>query len=167
MVVTVDLDNDADIHPPNKIDVGERLARLPLAQVYGRDVPVSGPQYDSCIVREGSIIVKFKHAGGGLITGGHTQPGHFVKTDKAEIHGFELAGSDNQWHRAQAVIEGQTVIVTSTKVKEPLAVRYACHPHAPKGEPWNLYNDARLPASPFCSDWDRMPYDPARNPMPK
>jgi sialate O-acetylesterase len=58
-------------------------------------------------------------------------------------------------------------VVSSAQVKQPVAVRYACAPQPPKGSPWNLYNASALPASPFCSDWSRMPYDPARNPMPK
>jgi sialate O-acetylesterase len=68
---------------------------------------------------------------------------------------------------ANALIEGQTLVVSSEKVKQPVAVRYACAPQPPKDRPWNLYNTSALPASPFCSDWSRMPYDPARNPMPK
>ena len=58
------------------------------------------------------------------------------------------------------------MIVKSYLVKQPVAVRYACHPVALKKDlPWNLYNKAGLPASPFCSDWSLMPYDPAQNPM--
>jgi len=56
------------------------------------------------------------------------------------------------------------VLVKSLSVKQPVAVRYACHPEAPKDRPWNLYNKSGLPASPFCSDWSKMPYDPAKNP---
>ena len=72
---------------------------------------------------------------------------------------------DGVWHPAKAKVKGRTVMVKSLQVKQPVAVRYACHPEAPEDRPWNLYNKSGLPASPFCSDWGKMPYDPAENPM--
>lgn len=80
------------------------------------------------------------------------------------MNGFELVGADGQWHAAKATIKDDTVVVSSSKVPAPVAVRYACHPTAPKDRPWNLYNKAGLPASAFCSDWETMPYDPTKNP---
>jgi hypothetical protein len=59
------------------------------------------------------------------------------------------------------------VVITSKQVPSPVAVRYACYAAAPAGRAGNFYNTEGLPASPFCSDWARMPYDPARNPMGK
>ena len=83
------------------------------------------------------------------------------------MNGFELMRADNVWREAVARIDGQTVVVTSARVPNPVAVRYACRPQAPEGKPWNLYNRSWLPASPFCSDWNVMPYDPTKNPLPK
>ena len=80
--------------------------------------------------------MSFKHTDGGLIAKG------------GELKGFVIAGADQQWKPAQARIEGDQVIVTSTDVKQPTAVRYAW-------ENWptcNLYNGAGLPASPFRTD---------------
>ena len=90
--------------------------------------------------------------------------GTIVEAKDGALHGFELVGEDGIWHPAKAKVKGQTALVKSLQVKRPVAVRYACHPEAPKDRPWNLYNKAGLPASPFCSDWKRMPYDPAKNP---
>ncbi len=164
MVVTIDLDNANDIHPPNKIDVGERLARWPLAKLYGKKIPFSGPLFRDVKVRDAEVVVRFDYAKEGLMAGRIEGVGEIVEAKDGLLHGFELVGEDGVWHPAKAKVKGQTVLVKSLPVKRPLAVRYACHPEAPKDRPWNLYNQAGLPASPFCSDWKLMPYDPAKNP---
>ena len=167
MAVTIDLDYANDIHPPNKIDVGERLARWPLAKVYSRKVPVSGPLFRGVELRAGTAVVSFLHADGGLMAGKLAGVMKLAKADDGVLHAFELVGKDGAWHAAEAKIDGETVVVTSKQVPSPVAVRYACYAAAPAGRAGNLYNTEGLPASPFCSDWTRMPYDPARNPMGK
>jgi len=164
MAVTIDLDNANDIHPPNKIDVGERLARWPLAKLYGKKIPFSGPLFRDAKIRDGEVVVHFDHAKEGLMAGRIEGVGKIVESKDDALHGFELVGEDGVWHPAKAKVKGQTVLVKSLSVKQPVAVRYACHPEAPKDRPWNLYNKAGLPASPFCSDWSKMAYDPAKNP---
>lgn len=162
MAVTIDLDNANNIHPPNKIDVGERLARWPLAKLYGRKLAVSGPTPGQASKRGSSMVIEFD---GELMVGRIEGVGKIIEAKSKQLNGFELVGSDGKWHWAKAVIEKQTVVVTSDQVKQPVAVRYACYPQAPKDQTPNLYNKAGLPASPFCSDWKKMPYDPAKNPM--
>ena len=82
-------------------------------------------------------VVSFDHLGGGL-----------VSQDGKDLAGFTLAGDDMVFHPAKAVIEGDTVVVTSDKVQKPSAVRYAW-----KNYPVvNLANKAGIPASPFRSD---------------
>ena len=166
MVVTVDLDFHNDIHPPNKIDVGERLARWPLAKVYSRKIHFSGPLYRAITIKTGAIHVAFDHANEGLMIG-KAGVGKVTELKDGTLNGFEVADKAGVWHAAKAVIQGKGVVVRSDAVKEPIALRYACHPQATKDRPWNLYNKAGLPASPFCSDWSKMPYDQARNPIPK
>jgi sialate O-acetylesterase len=167
MAVTIDLDNGNDIHPPNKIDVGERLARWPLANEYSREIAVSGPMFRDAKRQGESVAVSFDPIGVGLMVG-RFKGVQAVETDvDGELNGFELIGPDGQWHGANASIDGELVIVSSPNVKQPSAVRYACHPQASGDKPWNLYSKEGLPASPFCSDWTQMPYDPMQNPMPK
>jgi sialate O-acetylesterase len=166
MVITLDLDHEDNIHPPNKIDVGERLARWPLARQYGKDLTVSGPMYAGAAFAEGEATVRFDHAEGGLVIGRLDGVAAVREAVGATLNGFELLGDDNVWRDAAARIVGQTVVVTNPDVPKPFAVRYACRPQAKEEKPWNLYNRAWLPASPFCSDWQHMPYDPARNPVP-
>ena len=165
MVVTIDLDNANDIHPPNKIDVGERLALWPLAKLYGKKIPFSGPLFREVEIRGTETIVRFDYAEEGLIAGRIKSIGKIVEVRDGDLNGFELADMDGVWHPAKAKVVGQTVSVKSLRVRRPVAVRYACHPEAPEGRPWNLYGKSGLPASPFCSVWGLMPYDPAENPM--
>ena len=165
MVVTIDLDNANDIHPPNKIDVGERLALWPLAKLYGKKIPFSGPLFREVEIRGTEAIVRFDYAEEGLIAGRIKSIGKIVEVKDGDLNGFELADMDGVWHPAKAKVKGRTVMVKSLQVKQPVAVRYACHPEAPEDRPWNLYGKSGLPASPFCSDWGKMPYDPAENPM--
>ena len=164
MAVTVDLDFHNDIHPPNKIDVGERLARWPLAKVYSRKIHFSGPLYRTVTIKPGAIHVAFDYVNEGLMIG-IAGVGKVTELKDGTLNGFEVADKAGAWHAAKAVIQGKGVVVRSDAVKEPVALRYACHPQATKDRPWNLYNKAGLPASPFCSDWSKMPYDQARNPI--
>lgn len=68
---------------------------------------------------------------------------------------FELADDAGNWHPARATMDGSTVLVRSSSVIKPRAVRYACS-GAPANA--NLYNQAGLPASPFCSDLELLPW---------
>ena len=162
MAVTIDLDFHNDIHPPNKIDVGERLARWPLAKVYSRKIHFSGPLYREATIKAGAINVAFDHVGAGLMIG-KAGVGKVTELKEGTLNGFEMANKAGAWHAAKAVIQGKNVVVRSNAVKRPAAVRYACHPQTTKDLPWNLYNMEGLPASPFCSDWSMMPYNPRLN----
>lgn len=168
MVVTIDLVDQANyIHPPNKIAIAHRLARWALAKQYGRPLPTSGPTYRAHTIHDNALILAFDHATNGLISAAHTAPDQITPTPDTPLHGFEIAGPDGQWSPARALIKNNTIILTSPKVSHPVAARYACYPQAPKGQPPNLYNTSLLPASPFCTDWSLMPYEPARNALSK
>ena len=137
MAVTVDIGEAKNVHPHNKQDVGDRLARIALANVYGRKIEYSGPVYDSMAVEGETVRLKFAHIGSGLIA------------KDGPLKWFEVAGSDRKFVPADARIDGRTVVLTSTTVKSPVAVRYAWDSY-PEG--CNLYNDAGLPAVPFRTD---------------
>ncbi|MGH9450208.1 MAG: sialate O-acetylesterase, partial [Terriglobia bacterium] len=67
--------------------------------------------------------------------------------------GLEIAGANRQFVRADAVIDGDTVVVRSDSVSNPVAVRYAWQSYPI----CNLYNEAGLPASPFrTDDWEQL-----------
>ena len=136
MAVTIDIGEKTNVHPRNKQDVGDRLARIALAKQYGKPSEWSGPVYESMAVDGASIRLKFSHATGLLARGG--QP----KT-------FEIAGGDGKFVSAEAKIEGEYVVVSSPTVTTPVAARYAWAAY-PEG--CNLYNSVDLPAAPFRTD---------------
>ncbi len=137
LALAIDIGDAADIHPKNKQEVGRRLALAALAQTYGMKIESSGPWYRSMKVDGGTIRLKFDHLGGGLVAKG------------GKLTGFAIAGADKKFVWADAVIDGKTVIVSSPKITQPVAVRYAwdINPVC------NLYNQSGLPAVPFRTDY--------------
>ncbi len=143
MAVINDAGEADDIHPRDKKTVGNRLALWALAKDYGKSLVYSGPLYRSYQVEGHMIRIGFDHIGGGL----KSRDGH-------PLQRFEIAGADQVWHWADAVIDGKHVLVSSPKVEEPVAVRYAW---ASNPEGANLVNAAGLPASVFRTDDWPMP----------
>ena len=143
MAVTIDIGETNNIHPGNKKDVGERLAFWAMAKDYGIAIDYSGPLYVGYRIEGDTIRILFSHAENGLAF-------------KDGIpKGFAIAGSDKQFVWADARIDGTTLLVSSDEIKEPVAVRYAWDI-----DPENsLYNNARLPASPFrTDDWNGVTF---------
>ena len=137
MAITVDIGESKDIHPKNKQDVGRRLARWALGDVYGhKETATSGPLPAGHEVHGADIVLSFTHCDGGLQAKG------------GELTGFVIAGADRQWKPATARIEGDQVIVSHPDVKQPVAVRYAWETNPT----CNLFNGHGLPASPFRTD---------------
>jgi len=149
MASAVDVGNPNNIHPLDKIDVGDRLALAARHVAYGQDVVYSGPIYSSMKVQGNAIQIDFTQTGGGLIIGkapwvaAGTEP-----LSDASLVGFSVAGQDYYWVPADAKIQGNAVIVSSPQVSDPVAVRYAWA-NSPSA---NLYNKEGLPASPFRTD---------------
>ena len=150
--------------------MGERLALYPLKNEYKFPMTASGPMFESVQTKADSIVVKFTNTVEGLVVG-KSKVGEVNESKNDTLFGFELVDKEGVWHPANASIKDGSVVVSKSGLNNPKAVRYACHPVAPQGRQWNLYNKfknkAWLPASPFCSDWSLMEYDPSKNPMPK
>jgi sialate O-acetylesterase len=149
MAVAIDLGAVDQLHPIWKEPVGDRLAFIAEQKVYGSKAESSGPQFKSVVFQGNRAIVSFDHAkglkiGSYPISGDGYSP---VPTDR--LQGFSLAGEDHQWHDAEAIIDGETVDVSSPDVAHPIAVRYGWDSVYPV---CNLYNGASLPTSPFRSD---------------
>lgn len=134
MAVINDIGDAKDIHPKNKKDVGERLARWALSKDYGKEVVVSGPLYKSHMINGSAVEVSFSFGAGMKSRNGNA------------LGGFELSDADGNWHPAEAVIKGETIIVTSKQLAKPTNVRYAW-----KSDPTdaNLVNAEGLPATCF------------------
>lgn len=150
IIDTVPVEVAHDIHPKNKLDVGSRLARWAMNRDYGlKDVVPSGPLYKSMHVEGGKVRLAFDHTGAGLMVGSKEGRKPVVEDEAGELKRFAIAGADKKWFWADAVIDGDAVVVSSPEVKEPVAVRYAfsMNPHGA-----NLYNRDGMPAGPFRTD---------------
>ncbi len=141
MVVTMDITDDtADIHPKNKLDVGKRLALWALTKTYGKSVgSFSGPVYQDCKISGKRATLEFLYTDGGLT---------ITKTGK---NNFIIAGPDKVFYPATVKIDGNKLLVSSPKVKHPVAIRYGFT----NASQSTLFNGAGLPASSFRTDnWD-------------
>jgi len=139
MVVTTDITGDVnDIHPKDKIDVGERLALWALAKTYGKHgFAYSGPLYKGMRVEGSRVLIFFDHTDGGL-----------TARNGNDLTEFTIAGADHVFHPAKATVENNHVVVWSTDVSKPVAVRFGWSDAAVP----NLFNRAGLPAGPFRTD---------------
>lgn len=131
MAITLDCGDAHDIHPADKQTVGKRLALLALADHYGESIACSGPTVRDVALAGAALRVTFDHA-----------EGLALANDGA---GFELAGSDGRFVPAQAMLDGDAIVLTADGVPTPWHVRYAWAPTPG----WSLRNAAGLPAGPF------------------
>lgn len=150
MAVIHDIGNAKDIHPRNKQDVGWRLSQWALNQNYGRaDLVPAGPLYKSHKVETNSIRLTFEHVGKGLMVGKKEGLEPTTEDEGGKLGRFAVSGDNQVWHWADAVIDGDNVVVSSKDVPNPVAVRYG-YTMNPRGA--NLYNREGIPASPFRTD---------------
>jgi len=140
MAVAIDVGEAKNVHPHNKEPVANRLARLALANVYGRTVECNSPTFESMKIEGAAARVKFSNTAGGLSA-----------KDGSALKGFQIAADDQEFADAEAKIDGDSVLVSASKVPIPVAVRYAWDNY-PEGMGCNLQNSAGLPAAPFRTD---------------
>ena len=137
MAVCTDKGDSLDVHPTRKQEVGERLAAWALNKTYGnQNVVPSGPLYKDISFQKNVAYVSFDYAEGLKASDGH------------ELRTFEIAGEDQVFYPAKAMVEGNQIKVWSDQVKTPKIVRYGWQPFTRA----NLVNGAGLPASTFRSD---------------
>lgn len=134
MAVIHDVTDTTNIHPPNKQAVGNRLALWALAKNYGQnEVVCSGPVYKSMKIEGDKIRLFFDYDDTSLVCQG------------SALRYFQIANSDEQFVDAVAIIDKNSILVSSKNIKNPLFVRLGWdHTAQP-----NLFNGAGLPASPF------------------
>jgi len=149
IIDTVPLDQQRDIHPKNKYDVGTRLAYWALARDYGKKIAPSGPLFKAITVEGAKVRVAFDHVGAGLMVATKEGRKPAAEAPGTALKRFAIAGADRKWFWADAAIEKDGVVVSSPEVSSPVAVRYAFQGN-PDGA--NLYNKDGLPASPFRTD---------------
>lgn len=138
MVVTTDVGLPLDIHPTNKQTVGLRLASLALKNDYHYDIIATGPKFKSLKVIDNAIEITFDDIGSGLMT-----------TDKyGYIKGFEIAGEDQKFYFAKALIKNNKIITYNENVSNPSYVNFGWMGDA---SDCNLFNKEGFPAIPFRS----------------
>ena len=139
LAATIDIGEWNDVHPLDKKDVGDRLALAAERVAYGdQKVVFSGPVYNSMKVDGNRVFLTFTNVGGGLMAKGGK-----------ELSCFAVAGPEKKFVWARAMIADNKVIVWSSQISNPAAVRYAWADN-PAGA--NLFNVEGLPASPFRTD---------------
>lgn len=137
MATIIDIGEANDIHPKNKQDVGKRLALQAREYTYKQNITSSGPMYHYYRLEGNKIRLFFKLGDSKLkVNGGNN------------LKGFSIAGPDKKFYWADAVIDGEQIVVSSPKVTFPVAVRYAWA----NNPACNLSNTEGLPASPFRTD---------------
>jgi sialate O-acetylesterase len=136
MAVVNDIGDLKNIHPTDKQDVGHRLALLALAKTYGqKDLVYCGPTFKSMTIEGDTIRVNFDNVGGGI-----------AGRDGKPLDWFEIIDADKGgFVKADARIEGGSVILSAPEIKHPVAMRFAWNGLA---EP-NLINKEGLPAGAF------------------
>lgn len=136
VIGTIDqMDRPGDIHPRYKMEVARRLANAALGEHYGKDVAYRMPCYSSMEVDGSSVRVHFDNVTGDLVCAAPS------------LIGFQLAGDDNKYRPAKAVIDGSDVVLSARKVENPVNVRYCFNEY-----PGEVKDGNGLPLLPFRTD---------------
>ena len=142
LAIVTDVGDEEDIHPRNKHDVGDRLARWALVDVYGKDgIVKSGPIVKGATQRGYTITIEFDTFGSPLAT----------RDGKQGIGGFEAIGANGDTLPSPARIASENTVelLVPADWAGPTAIRYAWR-ESPSDA--TLVNEAGLPASPFELD---------------
>jgi sialate O-acetylesterase len=140
--VIIDIGEERTIHPKNKHDVADRLARWALANDYGMKMPYRSPEFQMLEISGNKATVTIDCHGSKLLS---------FDNKPADVQGFALCGEDGVWHWAQGKVVGANqnqVELTSAEVAVPVAVRYAWADNPV----CNLYSADGLPVTPFRTD---------------
>ncbi|WOO41324.1 sialate O-acetylesterase [Rubellicoccus peritrichatus] len=133
----VDVGEEREIHPRDKETVGKRLALAAEGLVYGREGLTESPRFERFRIENNQVHLEFINAEGGLSL-----------TEDNGLTGFAITDDGDNWVWADAVVDGETIIVSSDAVEEPVAVRYGWA----KFPIITVYSQAELPLLPFQTD---------------
>ncbi|KAB7765712.1 9-O-acetylesterase [Xanthomonas sp. LMG 12462] len=136
IAVAIDIGDAYDIHPPNKQELGRRLARAARHVVYGeRALAPSGPIPRTATRTQGGVRIVFDDVDGSLVTTGASGP-----------IGFELCDAQAQrCTYADAALDGRAVVLRSPQAVAAARVRY-CWADGPI---CTLRDRSGAPAGPF------------------
>lgn len=142
LVVTTDVGQCDEIHPPEKNTIALRLANWALANDYNfKNSTHRSPEYKSIKIKKNKAIICFDFYG-------KKKTNKTFDTTK-KLENFEIAGEDKIFYPAEVIInKNQTLTIYSDKVRKPVAVRYG-FVDCLKG---SLFSNFGLPVSPFRTD---------------
>jgi sialate O-acetylesterase len=144
MVVAIDTvhEEPAPLHPKEKREIAQRLLNLIRTTKYGVRLEAHGPTYRNYRIEGPAMFLAFDPVGAQL-----------ASKDGSPVQGFQLAGKDKIFHRANAVIIGNQVRLSSPEVSHPVASRYAWEDNPI----CSVYCNG-LPLTPFRTDqWTTHP----------
>ncbi|MFA6291850.1 MAG: sialate O-acetylesterase [Victivallales bacterium] len=136
MANAADIGEEKDQHPKNKQEIGRRTVLAALEKVYGKKIDSSGPVFKKLTKEGAKLRVEFDHVGTGLLA------------KDGKLNGFFIADAKGNFVQADAVIEGNAVVLSSPAIANPEHVRYGWRN-------WggcDLYNREMLPAFQFRTD---------------
>lgn len=121
--------------------LGQHLTSANLIQKQGTVVDPSqnheeGPRLVSSELATSAMLLRFTHTDGGLV----------LRTNTPSA--FQIAGADHKWFRADAHVVNGILVVSTSLVQNPVAVRYAW----PSNRNGNLFNGKGQPAARFRTD---------------
>lgn len=142
-----------NLHPREKAPIGRRAALCALRDVYHDSSSTTGPTFKEARTEGDTLRLKF-----------HPSKGSLTTLDSQPPRGFAIAGPDGKYAYAHASIDGNSVLLKSDAVPDPLTVRYAW-----SGAPDATLTDrSGLPTPPFRTDTLAPPdVDVQRQPAPR
>lgn len=139
LAVTIDIGEANDVHPLNKQEVGRRLSRWALCDIYRKVSLRGGPELIDAQSDGNTARLTFSQIGKGLIA-----------YKQNPLQGFSYSADGKNFHPASARIDSSnTVIIEAPETIQIKQVRYAW---ADAPDQANLYNSLRIPATPFSTD---------------
>ncbi|WP_296721583.1 sialate O-acetylesterase [Erythrobacter sp.] len=141
LVVTIDVSERLDIHPPIKKPVGQRAGAALLKLAYGKTDAYRPPEAISARRTGNAVEVVVSHANGALFAASWGRPGPFMLCD-------DPAGKACRFADAQFSEGGVTISVPQGA--SPVLVRY-CWDAAPI---CNVFDATDLPLGPFALSID-------------
>ncbi|HEY1808444.1 MAG TPA: hypothetical protein VGG42_07760 [Acidobacteriaceae bacterium] len=122
--------------PPQSFAQAQCRVSPAISQHDAQRAGEQGPTLSSSEIAQGAILLHFAHAEGGLCL-------------KDRGRGtFQIAGADHHWFPADAHLVNGVVVVSTSLVQQPTAVRYSWQDRAAA----TLFNSAGQPAAPFRTD---------------
>lgn len=151
LATAIDLGDRYDIHPPNKQELGRRLALVARHRVYGEtDLTSAAPEPVRAWREDGRVVLQFEDGGARLVSYGSEQPIGFELCDAAESQDSPSDDSGEavrgrRCRYAQAQLDGSRLRLDAPNAATATHVR-----HAWADNPViTLFDRSGLPVLPF------------------